>query len=170
MDWRKRWRGHLNAVRQGSEYAFHCAIRKYGTKYWIHILLAQGVSQTAAKVLEKYWIKKLDTRPPNGYNLTDGGDGVVGLVQSEKGRRITGKMSRQRWKDPKFRAKMLPIVRANMTKSSAARCGKRLTNDQLTTVRHNMKKGHRTLSTLWKIDSVFRIKMLAALTRGRKTR
>jgi hypothetical protein len=28
--------------------------------------------------LEKYYIKKYNTKAPNGYNLTDGGDGIFG--------------------------------------------------------------------------------------------
>lgn len=36
---------------------------------------------------ESFWIKKLDTKSPDGYNLTDGGDGTLGRFHSEETRK-----------------------------------------------------------------------------------
>jgi group I intron endonuclease len=40
------------------------------------------------KEQEKYWIKILNTKHPNGYNLTDGGDGVINLCEESMKSRI----------------------------------------------------------------------------------
>lgn len=37
---------------------------------------------------EKYWIKTLSTKHPLGYNLTDGGDGVINLCEESRKRQI----------------------------------------------------------------------------------
>jgi hypothetical protein len=37
--------------------------------------------------MERSLISELGTRKPNGFNLTDGGDGVCGMVHSEESRR-----------------------------------------------------------------------------------
>jgi hypothetical protein len=37
---------------------------------------------------EKYYIKEWNTKSPNGYNLTDGGDGMLGYIPSEATRKL----------------------------------------------------------------------------------
>ena len=59
------------------------AIRKYGwEKSFIAVILAECETNKEANELEKFWIAKLNCKAPNGYNLTDGGDGVTGHVIS----------------------------------------------------------------------------------------
>lgn len=71
-----RWRGHMKAVSQGSELAVHRAIRKYGDP--IVTIIADGVPKDELTVREMEAVALLGTKVPNGYNLTDGGDGVTG--------------------------------------------------------------------------------------------
>jgi len=59
----------------GSNPAFHNAVKLYGWDTIQTEILADNLTEIEAKSLEIYYIKKLDTLVPNGYNLTKGGDG-----------------------------------------------------------------------------------------------
>lgn len=73
---------------------FHKALKKYGKENFNWIIVEHKISDfEVLKELEIYWIKEFDTRFPNGYNLTDGGDGALGLHPSEETRK---KMSESR--------------------------------------------------------------------------
>ena len=69
------------------------AIKKYGKENFTIELLDGGNTPEQSLELEKYWIKRLSSRAPNGYNLTDGGDWVLGFVFSSESRQ---RMSRAR--------------------------------------------------------------------------
>lgn len=61
------------------------AIRKYGgEKSFIAVILAECETNDEANELEKFWIAKLNCKVPNGYNLTDGGDGPTGVIISQE--------------------------------------------------------------------------------------
>ena len=45
---------------------------------------------------EKYWIKKMNSKYPNGYNLTDGGIGVPGRAPSKKSIAVLVKRNKER--------------------------------------------------------------------------
>jgi len=68
---------HIGSARWNSRTVFHCAIRKYGPESFTFRVIDSASSLAELKVKEKLWIKKLNCRVPSGYNLTDGGDGVV---------------------------------------------------------------------------------------------
>lgn len=84
----RRWKDHCYDAELGSTRVFHNAIRKYGTSdlAWKHEILDVMTSQEDAKRAEKLWISHLRTNHMRkhqdhvGYNMTDGGDGVVGYV------------------------------------------------------------------------------------------
>ncbi len=78
----KRKRRHQETARAGSLLYFHNALRKYGfdTFEW-RIIMRWGNEETLNEK-EQFCIRFLNTKAPNGYNLTDGGDGVSGLVHS----------------------------------------------------------------------------------------
>lgn len=54
------------------------AIRKYGKDGFDLEVVDNAPNLATSRELEKHWIKKLNTKTPNGYNLTDGGEGTVG--------------------------------------------------------------------------------------------
>ena len=59
---------------------FTRAIEKYGWDNIEHIIISCDLSEKEAKEMEIDLIKKYDTTNPQmGYNITKGGDGVVGL-------------------------------------------------------------------------------------------
>lgn len=58
-------------------YLFLCAIRKYGINSFEWDVLCECESIDDCCEKEKFYIKKLNTVSPNGYNLTEGGNGGV---------------------------------------------------------------------------------------------
>ena len=63
---------------------FPRAIRKYGVDAFNIIVI--DTAQTNEELLEKekLWIKHYDCRSPKGYNLTDGGEGLLGLKHKDE--------------------------------------------------------------------------------------
>ena len=63
------------------------AMRKYGFENFVYIVLEE--CETAEKLNEReiYWIAKLNCKKPNGYNMTDGGEGCLGFHHSDDAKR-----------------------------------------------------------------------------------
>lgn len=74
---------HESRTRKGSKLAVHNAIRKYGLNNVTWTVLEKCETYEKAKELEIFYINKLNTLAPNGYNLTLGGDGP------NKGRKLS---------------------------------------------------------------------------------
>lgn len=89
-----RWYGHLRSVKEGSKTYLHNSMRKYPDKFSIIPIWSGFVSLTELKLLEVYYIKSFNTKWPNGYNMTEGGEGVC----SERMKEV--------WTRPEYRAKM----------------------------------------------------------------
>jgi group I intron endonuclease len=64
------------------------SIKKLGRQYFTKEIIEVCDNLENLKEREKYWIKKLNAKHPLGYNLTDGGDGVVNLCEESKKRQI----------------------------------------------------------------------------------
>lgn len=62
------------------------AIRLHGWENFSVFVLEECASPDELNEREIYWIKTLNTKFPNGYNLTDGGDGLNGCKRSQKTR------------------------------------------------------------------------------------
>jgi group I intron endonuclease len=60
------------------------AIEKYGEQNFSIKLVEEVESAERAYELEIFYIQKYNTKVPNGYNLTDGGDGIFGWEASEE--------------------------------------------------------------------------------------
>lgn len=60
------------------------AIKKLGRKYFEKEIIEVCNDLENLKEREKYWIKTLNTKHPIGYNLTNGGDGVVSLCEESR--------------------------------------------------------------------------------------
>lgn len=74
---------HLQAAYNGCPRVFHRAIRKYGWDAFVWSELIQDNDEEWLFFMEQKWIKKLGTKLPNGYNMTDGGEGPSGIERSE---------------------------------------------------------------------------------------
>ena len=62
------------------------ARKKYGINNWSVEILMECDTQDELNYWEKYYIKTLNTKAPNGYNLTDGGEGREGYKLSKESR------------------------------------------------------------------------------------
>ncbi len=82
----RRWLRHKSG--QGSKLVYQ-AIKKYGLDLFKFDILCEGCEEDIKK-LEIAVIEKLSTIAPRGYNLTAGGEGVVGYRHSEETRRKMG--------------------------------------------------------------------------------
>lgn len=69
------------------------AVRKYGWENFKVEKIIVNVPEEDLNNLERAYIAVENTKAPNGYNLTDGGEGVSGVVFSEESRK---KMSESR--------------------------------------------------------------------------
>lgn len=58
------------------------AIRKYGKKNFRYGVIKSCVSKADMDYWEKYFIATLKSKKPDGYNQTDGGEGIVGLERT----------------------------------------------------------------------------------------
>ncbi|MDE0681608.1 MAG: GIY-YIG nuclease family protein [Candidatus Poribacteria bacterium] len=68
--------------------AIHDAIQKYGSDtFSVEIIQYPGISHEALKVVERWKIRQLQTVSPDGYNLTEGGDG--GSISGETRQKIS---------------------------------------------------------------------------------
>ncbi len=82
----KRWKEHVKEAKGKCRYHFHKAIRKYGTEEWQHEILDTNITTLdQANMLEAHYVAKYDTFN-NGYNLTLGGDGAPGCIDTEEKR------------------------------------------------------------------------------------
>lgn len=79
---KKRWRAHRNM--DGVCSILYSAFKKYGIENFEFKHIADAFSWKNACELEKHLIKEMKTKSPNGYNLTDGGDGTLGFKHSQE--------------------------------------------------------------------------------------
>ena len=76
---------HNKAAKKGiTKSIFHYAIRKYGINMFTFEVICRCASLTELAVAEVQYIEKQNTRVPNGYNITMGGDGVGGYKHTEQ--------------------------------------------------------------------------------------
>jgi group I intron endonuclease len=66
-----RLKGHMKA-----ESLVGQAMRNYGTSVFVVTVIDRALTVGELDEKEKFWIRHFDSRSPNGYNQTDGGDTV----------------------------------------------------------------------------------------------
>jgi group I intron endonuclease len=79
---KRRWNQHF-AI-NGSAPALHSAFKKYGVDQFIFSHICDAFNFESACQIEQMLIKQHNTKTPNGYNLTDGGEGTNGFLFSEE--------------------------------------------------------------------------------------
>lgn len=95
----RRWKQHK---RPSSEsLCLRNAIQKYGLDVFTLEVLETCESDTYAKLLEIAAIKGFNTKTPNGYNMTDGGEGTMGRLHSEESKQKMSKWQRGVKKSPR---------------------------------------------------------------------
>jgi len=101
----ERWRHHRYWASIGSPCFIHRAIAKYGGNAFSLQILAETSSQNDANEKESFFIAKLNTVAPNGYNLTAGGERTEMSVEIRK--KISETLLRRRIShSPEARRKM----------------------------------------------------------------
>lgn len=81
----KRWQEHLAAARRGVGFAIYRAIRKYGEEDWTVETIDRFADKKAAAAFEIQKIAEMNT-VAGGYNMTAGGDGLLGLERTPEWR------------------------------------------------------------------------------------
>jgi group I intron endonuclease len=79
----------------GSGVYLRRAIKKYGEQNFIKGIL-EFCSLDDWESRETYWINEMNTKQPHGYNLTNGGEGTLGIIISEKSKLQMSKTRRER--------------------------------------------------------------------------
>lgn len=102
----KRLEGHVKAP--AGESAIHDAIIKYGIENFKQEELAAVDNQEALDYLERFFIEKLNTMAPNGYNLKEGGQNGGSRYSEE---------SKQKMASAKLGTTVSEEVRAKMSES-----------------------------------------------------
>lgn len=110
-----RLKQHIKEAEGKSTKPIHNAIRKYGFENFKTEIIAQNMGYEIVCEMEKAMIKYYNCKNPFGYNLTDGGDGVIGHFHSEEVKKVLSLKAKKQWgkmddiskfaKANKFRAK-----------------------------------------------------------------
>jgi group I intron endonuclease len=85
----------INDNYMGSGKYITSSIKKYGKEKFKKEILEICSEQTWEE-RETYWIEKKNTKFPNGYNLTNGGDGGKGKIVSLKTKKLLSDIRRER--------------------------------------------------------------------------
>jgi group I intron endonuclease len=105
----KRWVSHCAEAKRSSDKSshFHTAIRKYGPDSFDIQALSTGNTNEELLNLERVWIILLQsTNRDYGYNLTAGGEGILGYRHSEKVKLEWSRKAKERLKNPEEMAKI----------------------------------------------------------------
>ncbi len=68
------------------KYPVQQALKKYGKDNFDFLILEKVFDWEEGCKREKHYISTFKTKSPNGYNLTDGGDGAIGIKSWNKGK------------------------------------------------------------------------------------
>lgn len=86
---------HFKAAKS-KKYPFYLALQKYNFTWE---LLGSYTNKKLALQKEKDFIVKFNSKVPNGYNLTDGGEGTFGALRSNKWKKQRSKAMKAKLKD-----------------------------------------------------------------------
>lgn len=99
----ERWKEHTQRAREGRPGAIYNAIRKYGIDSFMIFTLFESDDWDLLLKKESEFIIENNSKYPNGYNLTDGGEGNYGMVVSEESRKRMSEGQKKRFQNPEQR-------------------------------------------------------------------
>lgn len=100
---KQRWRNGKGYYSRKNNH-FWNAIQKYGWDNIEHEIIAEHLTEDEAKDFEKALIKELDSNNKKyGYNLTCGGDGVIGLKMSEESKKLISNKNKKVWENIEYK-------------------------------------------------------------------
>lgn len=148
-DIKRRWTQHLSA--NGSAPALHAAINKYGADKFVFSHICDAFDFEAACDLERMLIKQHNTKSPHGYNLTNGGEGVVGRSMTEEDKEVRRKASlafsaslSPEERSAKFGTKGRKLTPEHIEKISASNKGKNFGKKPSEETLAKMSAAHKT--------------------------
>lgn len=105
----KRWKNHRIALRTGkhTNKKLQASYNKYGVEAFIYTLVEKVTNLSKLTEREDYWINKLNTVTPNGYNLMPASDSIVGFKHTEE--------TKQRWSEQRKGKKRSPEFSYNLS-------------------------------------------------------
>ena len=77
---------------------FYNAISKYGIDNFDFKIIETNIPIDKINDSEKYWIKTLNSMKPNGYNMTDGGEGTHGYKHTEESKCKMSELKKEKYK------------------------------------------------------------------------
>lgn len=130
----KRWKRHCGASSDSP--ALKNAIAKYGVDKFVITHIADAFDFESACAIEKMLIIQHNTRSPNGYNLTDGGEGKLGSFHTEETKIKIGLAGKGRKHTEEAKLKMSLVQKGkklteeHKRKIALAHTGKKMTLEQ----------------------------------------
>jgi len=135
---RKRIINHLCA-----QTCIGSALRKYGLDLFDLSIIDNAEDAKSLYEKEQHWIRFYGCKEPNGYNMTDGGEGTIGMKYSEESKR---KISESAKGNKKWLGKI--HTEESKRKMSIARKGKqpRLGCKHTEETKKKLSESHRNIS------------------------
>lgn len=90
----------------GSGICLNNSLKKYGKENFKKEIICECATKEELDEKEKYWIKELKSKFPNGYNLTDGGGGNLGYKMSEETKNKISKGNKGKVRSDDFKKKV----------------------------------------------------------------
>lgn len=90
----KRIISHYSSARRNKQSYFYSSIRKHGEDSFDWKIIDCCKNENDLKRAEKFHIARWNTKAPNGYNLTDGGDGLLNppkFIKQKRSKLFKGK-------------------------------------------------------------------------------
>lgn len=81
---KERWYRHSVDYKRLTDKYLYRAMNKYGFENFFFEVLETDIPIDAIHEREIYWIKQINTKSPNGYNMTDGGEGSFNRILSDE--------------------------------------------------------------------------------------
>lgn len=99
----RRWSAHKKRAKTNPKSYIHNAIKRYGEENFDIQVLSKESDETKCINLEKVWIILLQSKSEDyGYNLTSGGDGMVGCRYSIEYKKDISERVKNLWKNPEY--------------------------------------------------------------------
>ena len=130
----KRWKRHKNLTSDSP--ALKNAFKKYGIDAFVFTHVCDAFDFEAACDIERMLISQHNTKSPNGYNLTDGGEGRSGSLVSKETRAKLSNAGKNKKHTEESKLKMSLVQKGrklseeHKRKIALAHTGKRMTDEQ----------------------------------------
>jgi len=92
------------------------SLRKHGLNHFSWGIIDSAESESLANWKEEYWIRTLNSKYPNGDNLTDGGEGSPGYRHTAETKRKMSESLIRVMNDPKIKEKFPEEIMACLKK------------------------------------------------------